>query len=142
LSLIVRACWLVSFFFTPIYMFILVFVVIFGPKKGVYTTYASFWNFKYYNLNQIIINFFNKNYNNLNFLNFYTIYRFQYTIITCRTTIYLLFSFWLWIIIDSFMNWYLFKSLSKLLLSSILSVWDSISLLILIIVWVDILLLL
>jgi hypothetical protein len=95
LSLIVRACWLVSFFFTPIYMFILVFVVIFGPKKGVYTTYASFWNFKYYNLNQIIINFFNKNYNNLNFLNFYTIYRFQYTIITCRTTIYLLFSFWL-----------------------------------------------
>ena len=95
LSLIVRACWLVSFFFTPIYMFILVFVVIFGPKKGIYTTYASFWNFKYYNLNQIIINFFNKKYSNLTFFNFYTSYRFQYTIVTCRTTVYLLFSFWL-----------------------------------------------
>jgi hypothetical protein len=76
-------------------MFILVFVVIFGPKKGVFTTYASFWNFKYFNLNQLIINFFNKKYSNLNFFNFYTLYRFQYTIVTCRTTVYLLFSFWL-----------------------------------------------
>ena len=95
LSLIVRACWLVSFFFTPIYMFILVFVVIFGPKKGIYTTYAAFWNFKYYNLSQIIINFLNNKYNNSSLLNFYTFYRFQYTIVTCRTTIYLLFGFWL-----------------------------------------------
>jgi hypothetical protein len=76
-------------------MFILSFVVIFGPKKGVYTTYASFWNFKYYNLNQLIINFINKKYLNLQLFNFYTLYRFQYTIITCRTTIYLLFTFWL-----------------------------------------------
>lgn len=74
-------------------MFILVFVVIFGIKKGVYSTYASFWNFKYYDFNTIIINFFNKNYNNLKFLNYYNLYRFQYTIVTCRTTIYLLFSF-------------------------------------------------
>ena len=95
LSLIVRACWLVSFFFTPIYMFILVFVVIFGPKKGIYTTYASFWNFKYYNLNQIIVKFLNNKYKNASLLNFYSFYRFQYTIVTCRTTIYLLFSFWL-----------------------------------------------
>ncbi len=95
LSLLVRACWLVSFFFTPIYMFILTFVVIFGIKKGVYTTYFSFWNFKYFNLNQILLNFFNKNFLNLKFFNTYSLYRFQYTIVTCRTTIYLLFSFWL-----------------------------------------------
>jgi hypothetical protein len=76
-------------------MFILVFVVIFGPKKGIYTTYAAFWNFKYYNLSQIIINFLNNKYNNSSLLNFYTFYRFQYTIVTCRTTIYLLFGFWL-----------------------------------------------
>ena len=96
LSLVVRACWLVSFFFTPIYMFILTFVVIFGPKKGVFTTYLSFWNFKYFNFNQLFINF-NKKYSNFNLNNFnnYLLYRFQFTIVTCRTTIYLLFSFWL-----------------------------------------------
>ena len=96
LSLIVRACWLVSFFFTPIYMFILTFVVIFGPKKGVFSTYLSFWNFKYFNFNQILLNF-NKNSNNfnLNKFNHHLLYRFQFTIVTCRTTIYLLFSFWI-----------------------------------------------
>ena len=96
LSLIVRACWLVSFFFTPIYMFILTFVVIFGPKKGVFSTYLSFWNFKYFNFNHALLNF-NKNLLdfNLNKFNFHLLYRFQFTIVTCRTTIYLLFSFWL-----------------------------------------------
>lgn len=96
LSLIVRACWLVSFFFTPIYMFILTFVVLFGPKKGVFTTYLSFWNFKYYSFNNILINF-NKMYSSFNSkkFNYYLLYRFQFTILTCRTTIYLLFSFWL-----------------------------------------------
>ena len=96
LSLIVRACWLVSFFFTPIYMFILTFVVVFGPKKGVFTTYLSFWNFKYFNFNQLLINV-NKKYSNFSLNNFnnYLLYRFQFTIFTCRTTIYLLFSFWL-----------------------------------------------
>ena len=96
LSLIVRACWLVSFFFTPIYMFILTFVVIFGPKKGVFSTYLSFWNFKYFNFNQILLNsskfFFDFN---LTKFNHFLLYRFQFTIITCRTTIYLLFSFWI-----------------------------------------------
>ncbi len=95
LSLIVRACWLVSFFFTPIYMFILVFIVIFGPKKSPLSTYLVYWNFKYFNFNQILINFLNNSYKNLKDLNFYTLYRFQFTIITCRTTIYVLFSFWL-----------------------------------------------
>lgn len=42
ISMFVRGCWLVSFFFTPIYMFILVFVVSFGSKKGTLLTYLSF----------------------------------------------------------------------------------------------------
>jgi len=41
ISLFVRGCWLVSFFFTPIYMFILVFIVMFGPKKGFIGVYSS-----------------------------------------------------------------------------------------------------
>lgn len=95
LSLIVRGCWLVSFFFTPIYMFILSFIVIFGPKKGVLSTYFSVWNFKINNFNQLVINFLNDK-KNINFktLSHHFIYRFQFTIVTCRTTIYLLFSFW------------------------------------------------
>lgn len=95
LSLIVRACWLVSFFFTPIYMFILTFVVIFGPKKSTLMTYLTFWNFKYFNFNYILINFLNNKFKNASLFNFYLLYRFQFTIVTCRTTIYLLFSFWL-----------------------------------------------
>jgi formate hydrogenlyase subunit 3/multisubunit Na+/H+ antiporter MnhD subunit len=39
ISTIVRACWFVSFFFTPIYMFTLVFTVIFGIKKGLLNIY-------------------------------------------------------------------------------------------------------
>jgi len=42
ISLFVRGCWMVSFFFTPIYMFILVFVVFFGPKKGVLASYSTY----------------------------------------------------------------------------------------------------
>jgi NADH:ubiquinone oxidoreductase subunit 5 (subunit L)/multisubunit Na+/H+ antiporter MnhA subunit len=39
-SLFVRGCWMVSFFFTPIYMFILLFIVAFGTKKGTLSTYS------------------------------------------------------------------------------------------------------
>lgn len=93
LSLFVRACWLVGFFFTPIYMFILTFVVVFGIKKSTNGTYLMFWNFQYYKINQIVINFL-KNNNNLKSLNFYNFYRFQFTILTSRTTSLILFSFW------------------------------------------------
>lgn len=92
LSYIVRGCWLVSFFFTPIYMFILLFIVLFGPKKSVLSNYSSFWNVKY-NLN--FLSFLNTNGTNLTTLNKLFMYRFQFTIVTCRTTIYVLFSFWL-----------------------------------------------
>jgi NADH-quinone oxidoreductase subunit L len=41
MSLVIRSCWLVSFFFTPIYMFILTFVVIFNTKKGSISVYRG-----------------------------------------------------------------------------------------------------
>jgi formate hydrogenlyase subunit 3/multisubunit Na+/H+ antiporter MnhD subunit len=41
LAFFIRGCWLVSFFFTPIYMFMLVFLVMFGAKKGPISVYNS-----------------------------------------------------------------------------------------------------
>lgn len=39
LSFLVRSCWLISFMCTPLYMFVLVFSVVFGPKKSSHTNY-------------------------------------------------------------------------------------------------------
>lgn len=91
LSILIRATWLVSFFFTPIYMFILTFVVIFGPKKGVLSTYFSFWNLK------LISNFKMLNNKNFNFkkINFFSSHRFQFTLFTSRSTVFILFFFWI-----------------------------------------------
>lgn len=80
----VRACWLVSFFFTPIYMLILVFVVSYGVKKGTLQTYSSFWNITHKDHLRIFNNYLKQN----------LLVRFQYSIITSRPTIYILFSFW------------------------------------------------
>ena len=93
ISLFVRGCWLVSFFFTPIYMFILVFLVMFGPKKGSIVAYSSAWDFNFLKQTQALIYFFKTNINkNL----FHTLkYRFHFTTITSRSTSYFLFSFWL-----------------------------------------------
>jgi hypothetical protein len=92
LSLFVRGCWLVSFFFTPIYMFILIFAVMFGPKKGEVFTYSTAWDFKYIT-NHILVFFLLKrrNFTNKNLM----ISRYQFTTITSRLTSYFLFSFWL-----------------------------------------------
>ncbi len=93
ISMFVRGCWLVSFFFTPIYMFILVFVVSFGPKKSTLTVYSDIWYTNFY-----------ESYKSLGVvlthkalagqLTQKLLYRFQYTVVTSRVTIYLLFSFW------------------------------------------------
>ena len=93
ISLFVRGCWLVSFFFTPIYMLILVFVVSFGPKKGTVLTYSSYWYANFYNNFQLIISTLG-NKGTLDSLRFYMKHRFQFTSITSRTTVYLLFTFW------------------------------------------------
>ena len=91
LSLIVRGCWLVSFFFTPIYMFILSFIVMFNIKKGSTIAYKSGWSSS---INQqIYSNFYN--YKNINTISKNFLYRFHFTTITSRSTSYLLFFFWL-----------------------------------------------
>lgn len=88
-SLFVRGCWLVSFFFTPIYMLILVFVVSFGPKKGTLLTYASFWNTVLYKHQWGNLSL------NSTMLQKKLLTRFQFTVITARPTVYLLCFFWL-----------------------------------------------
>ena len=93
ISWFVRGCWLVSFFFTPIYMLILVFVVSFGPKKGTILTYSSYWYANFYNNFQLLSSTLVNNLSKSN-LKRLMVHRFQFTIITSRTTIYLLFSFW------------------------------------------------
>jgi hypothetical protein len=52
----IRGCWLVSFFFTPIYMFILIHVVLFGPRKGNLASYSSYWTFLFTKNNQLTVN--------------------------------------------------------------------------------------
>lgn len=89
LSYLVRSCWLVSFFFTPIYMFILIFVVIFGPKKGTLATYFSFWNTSFLTHLKLLIN------KNKSIKTLYLLPRFQFTVVTGRLTSYVLFSFWM-----------------------------------------------
>jgi hypothetical protein len=63
-------------------MFILVFIVMFGPKKGYIGVYSTSWTVSNVYFNSLIINI-----NQFSYL--------QYTIITSRLTTYLLFMFWL-----------------------------------------------
>lgn len=104
-SFFVRGCWLVSFFFTPIYMFLLVFVVAFGPKKGTVIVYSDSWYQGFY---QTFTNFpkylktapvtgmnwklFSES--SIGTLNHFLLSRFQFTLLTSRSTTYLLFTFW------------------------------------------------
>ena len=84
MSLVVRGCWLVSFFFTPIYMLMLVFLVMFGPKKGSIVAYRSGW------FNNLDTPF------KVSSLNWSELaYKFHFTTITSRTTSYFLVSFWI-----------------------------------------------
>lgn len=96
ISYFVRGCWLVSFFFTPIYMFFLIFLVMFNIKKGSISVYIGNWGFKnnYNNhVNSYIKNFsFEKSTNS-----WYRSYRhkYQFTALTSRLTSYMLLSFWI-----------------------------------------------
>ena len=99
ISWFVRGCWLVSFFFTPIYMLILVFVVSFGAKKGTILTYSSYWYSNFYHNFQMLSSMLNDK-NTKSNLKWLLIHRFQFTMITSRTTIYLLFSFWCFFFFD------------------------------------------
>lgn len=96
MSLVVRSCWLVSFFFTPIYMFILTFVVIFNTKKGSISVYRGGWQPLL--LSQVLLLKSKLTLTSLRskagLVTKAALYRFHYTIITSRTTSYLLFLFW------------------------------------------------
>lgn len=86
ISYLVRSCWLISFLCTPIYMFSLIFIVNFGPKKSVLGSYKIFWeasNFTFLNfgLNKIKVETINL--------------KSQFYAITSKTTSLILFSFWL-----------------------------------------------
>ena len=97
ISLIVRSCWLVSFFFTPIYMFILVFLVMFDVKKGSIIAYKSVWHFNpienFYSLFKLFkTKYISKN-STVN-LTYSSLFKFSFTSVTSRSTSYMLFSFW------------------------------------------------
>ena len=93
-SLWVRGCWMVSFFFTPIYMFLLLFVVSFGAKKGVLASYSFAWYPLFTRSFLLLTNTLSltKIRNKKLYKNYY--YRFQHTALTSRLTIYILSSFW------------------------------------------------
>jgi len=74
-------------------MFVLTFIVIFGPKKSTLLAYMTFWHFNYYNALKLIINSLTDR-NLYTRLNAYLLFRFQLTVLTCRTTIYVLLVFW------------------------------------------------
>jgi hypothetical protein len=92
ISLFVRGCWLVSFFFTPIYMFTLVFLVMFGPKKGSIAAYSSAWDFNFLKHSQALV-YYLKSVSHNNIVHALK-YRFHFTAVTSRSTSYFLFTFW------------------------------------------------
>lgn len=94
LSLLIRSCWFISFFFTPVYMFTLIFIVVYGPKKSPLQVYAHFWKFQFADLINLLVNFKNNKFSLNSFLSISTALN-QFSPITGRFTVCLLFSFWL-----------------------------------------------
>lgn len=90
LSLFVRGCWMVSFFFTPIYMFILVFVVSFGTKKGALAAYSPSWDPLYASSFLHILNTTFTDPQSIKEASISYMYRFQHTALTSRPTVYVL----------------------------------------------------
>jgi hypothetical protein len=70
-------------------MFILVFIVMFGPKKGFIGVYSSAWTVN--SLFQLLTHYKSTVFSSRNFIPHYL----QFTIITSRLTTYILFTFWL-----------------------------------------------
>jgi hypothetical protein len=93
LSLWVRGCWLVSFFFTPIYMLMLVFFAMFGVKKGSIVAYRSLWNFSF---SDQLVSILNSSTYDMQSTNTKLIkFRLLFTAITSRSTSYFLLLFWI-----------------------------------------------
>lgn len=94
ISLFVRGCWMVSFFFTPIYMFILVFIVSFGTKKGTLAAYSGSWYSLLSSILRALLNVRTSIDTKKWTIRKFNLYRFQHTALTSRVTIYILFVFW------------------------------------------------
>lgn len=98
-SYFVRGCWLTSFFFTPIYMLTLVFIVYYGPKKAAPTTYGTPWGSLFYKtFSALAASGSSESASTavqLRGISHSLLYRFQYTLITARPTIYVLTAMWL-----------------------------------------------
>lgn len=71
-------------------MFILVFVVSFGTKKGTLATYSSMWTSLYSQSLSILVNAKDLRSTNLRLFYKYNFYRFQHTALTSRLTVYVL----------------------------------------------------
>ena len=93
-SLFVRGCWLVSFFFTPIYMFILIFIVSFGTKKGTLASYSFAWQTMFNQTSALLGNAARAASAPVTSLHKLYLYRFQHTALTSRPTVYILLAFW------------------------------------------------
>ena len=106
-SYFVRGCWMASFFFTPIYMSMLVFFVYFGPKKSTAASYRTITSFQVFKTQTALIWSTPSTGTKvpLKRVVHYLITRFQHTLITARPTIYLLFT--MWIFFYSFGNFFL-----------------------------------
>ena len=105
-SYFVRGCWLTSFFFTPIYMLMLVFFVYFGPKKSTPSSYGTVWSFQFYNKLTTLFHFSLVQTGAASrHLSHSLLSRFQMTLITARPTIYVLLTMWLFFY--SFGNFFL-----------------------------------
>lgn len=85
---------MVSFFFTPIYMFILIFIVSFSTKRGTVATYSSAWSPMYTTSLSSIVNSVGRAARNSRELTRLYTYRLQHTALTSRPTIYILVVFW------------------------------------------------
>jgi formate hydrogenlyase subunit 3/multisubunit Na+/H+ antiporter MnhD subunit len=92
ISILVRGCWLVSFFFTPIYMFLLIFLVMFSIKKGSISAYKSVWGALLKDMATVIYSVKTNKYSSAEATHS-SVIQFQFTAITSRSTSYFLFSF-------------------------------------------------
>jgi hypothetical protein len=73
-------------------MFILIFLVMFGPKKGSIVAYAPNWDFNFKKQTQALV-YYIKSFNSVNLVNS-LMFRYHFTVITSRATSYVLFTFW------------------------------------------------
>lgn len=89
-SYYIRACWMVSFFFTPLYMLLLLGNSLFGPKRATLQTYNSAFQFNYYYAQRLASFVLEFRWNS----RIFNRHRYQYTLFNNRLSTILFFSIW------------------------------------------------